>query len=95
MRHTKFLFIITIIFGLTLVSGSVFAAGDYDIGWFSIGGGVQTSQGADYSMAGITGQADAGEMAGGSYTMRGGYFVLPETAETEGALIYLPMVIRE
>lgn len=94
MRHSKMLLIITIIFALTLVSGQVLAAGDYDIGWVSLGGSVQTSVSNTYSMYGISGQAQAGELTGGSYTLRGGYYVLPLIVEDGGAIVYLPVIMH-
>lgn len=94
MRHPKILLIITIIFALTLASGQVLAAGNYDIGWFSLGGGVQTSVGDTYSMSGISGQGQAGELTGGSYTLSGGYYVLPLIVEDGGAIVYLPVIMH-
>lgn len=47
----------------------------YDLSWFSIdGGGATFSEGGAYSLGGSIGQADAGAMSGGAYTLNGGFW---------------------
>ena len=63
----------------------------YDVSWYTIdGGGATLSTGGSYSLGGSIGQADAGVLSGGSYTLIGGFW--------GGAIvnynIYLPLVLK-
>lgn len=50
--------------------------GPYDLSWSSIpGGGQNFAQGGAYTLGGSTGQAIAGELAGGAYALSGGFWV--------------------
>ena len=50
-------------------------AQDYDIDWHTIdGGGEMWSTGGDYELGGTIGQPDAGALAGGDYTLTGGFW---------------------
>jgi len=52
------------------------SGGDYDLSWSTIdGGGVTFSSGGDYVLGGTAGQCDAGEMQGGDYSLKGGFWV--------------------
>lgn len=65
--------------------------GPYDLTWSTIDGGGHTfSAGGAYSLGGTIGQADAGTLAGGSYTLVGGLWG-GATAEYR---IYLPIVLK-
>ena len=47
----------------------------YELSWYSIdGGGATLSEGGSYSLGGSIGQADAGAMSGGSYSLIGGFW---------------------
>ena len=69
-------------------------SGGYDLSWFTVdGGGATFSQGGGYSLGGTAGQPDAGELAGGSYTLNGGFWYGGAAAAGEGE-IYLPIIMR-
>jgi hypothetical protein len=47
----------------------------YELSWFTIdGGGATLSEGGPYSLGGSIGQADAGAMSGGAYSLSGGFW---------------------
>jgi hypothetical protein len=65
----------------------------YDIPWWTVdgGGGFSSDGGGVYSLAGTTGQPDAGPLlSGGSYTLAGGFWV-GGSAQYQ---IYLPSITR-
>ncbi|MDH7487804.1 MAG: hypothetical protein QHJ81_16215 [Anaerolineae bacterium] len=67
------------------------SGGSYDLSWSSIdGGGYTFSAGGGYSLGGTVGQADAGTLSGGGYTLSGGFW--GGGAAQYG--IYLPLVLR-
>ena len=70
---------------LSLLSG-VAGAQTYSINWFTIDGGGGASAGGVYSIRGTIGQPDAGgPMTNGQYSVTGGFWVLPQAVQTEGA----------
>jgi hypothetical protein len=63
----------------------------YSIDWYTIdGGGATFSTGGSYSLGGSIGQADAGSLGGGSYTLNGGFWGGASINYT----IYLPLVLK-
>jgi len=59
----------------SIVSVGVVLAQDYEIDWHTIdGGGEMWSIGGNYELSGTIGQPDAGEMAGGTYGLTGGFW---------------------
>ncbi|MBN2447178.1 MAG: hypothetical protein JXO22_10645 [Phycisphaerae bacterium] len=68
------------ILGVLLTLGLVaLALGSYEIDWWTIdGGGETTSAGGDYTLSGTIGQADAHTIAmtGGNYELRGGFWAV-------------------
>jgi hypothetical protein len=81
-----------------LVAGGVWAAtgGPYDVSWFTVDGGGAFSAGTGYRLGGTAGQADAGVLAGGGYTLAGGFWAggvaAPPPPLEHG--LYLPLVVR-
>ncbi len=68
-------------FGATvLVSGQ-----PYKITWYTIDGGGGTSTGGTYVVNGTIGQPDAGTLAGGNYTLIGGFWGVVAAVQTPGA----------
>jgi hypothetical protein len=58
----------------------------YAIDWYKVAGGVGTSTGGTYQVSGTVGQHDAGgPMAGGSYSLTGGFWSLIQVVQTPGA----------
>ncbi len=56
----------------------------YSIDWYKVAGGGSTSTGGVYSVSGTIGQPDAGAMAGGNYSLTGGFWSLV-ALQTPGA----------
>ncbi len=74
----------------TIEPASAQSGGGYDLTWNSIdGGGAMYSMGGTYSLGGTIGQADAGTMSGGAYTLNGGFWV-----DIFGNKLYLPLIVR-
>jgi hypothetical protein len=71
--------------GSILASAQVSFAQSYSIDWFTIDGGGGTSSGGVYTLSGTIGQPDAGRMAGGSYTLDGGFWAGAIAVQTPGA----------
>ena len=66
------------------------SGGSYDLTWNSIdGGGAMFSVGGTYSLGGTIGQADAGTMSGGAYTLNGGFW-----QDFLGNKLNLPLIMR-
>ena len=62
------------------------SAQSYTIDWYKIAGGGGTSTGATYQVTGTIGQPDAsGAMAGGNYSLTGGFWSLISVVQTLGA----------
>jgi hypothetical protein len=62
------------------------SAQTYSIDWFKVSGGGGTSTGGVYGVSGTIGQPDAGgPMAGGSYSLTGGFWSLISVVQTPGA----------
>src|SRR2546430_1488715 len=62
------------------------SAQSYSIDWYKIAGGGGTSTGATYQVTGTIGQPDAGAtMAGGNYSVTGGFWSLISVVQTSGA----------
>lgn len=77
-----------LLFGLLLPALS--QAQTYSINWYKVAGGGGTSTGTNsasvYSVSGAVGQQDAsGAMAGGSYSLTGGFWSIIALVQTPGA----------
>ncbi|HVC33540.1 MAG TPA: hypothetical protein VNL16_08525 [Chloroflexota bacterium] len=56
------------------VSAALAASGGvYTLDWFSVDGGGGRSAGGSYVLVGTIGQPDAGTLAGGGFTLHGGF----------------------
>jgi hypothetical protein len=68
------------------------SGGGYDLRWNTIdGGGITFASGGPYRLGGTIGQADAGVLAGGTFTLSGGFWGgLPAMRYR----VYLPVVLR-
>jgi hypothetical protein len=68
------------------------SGGGYDLTWNTIdGGGYTFSTGGGYALGGTAGQADAGVLSGGGYTLAGGFWPSGAAAQYR---VYLPLVLR-
>jgi len=77
VRNKKILFlsVLTALLALTVVVTTASPlAGDYAITWWTVDGGGSTAQGGTYALGGTAGQADAGTLSGGSFSLAGGYW---------------------
>src|SRR4051794_24113170 len=85
---TRRFFLLTgLLLGLPLFA----RAQNYDLSWFKIAGGGGTSTGGTYSVSGTIGQADAGHMSGGNYSLDGGFWSLLAVVQNPRApLLTLP-----
>ena len=93
MTAYKRLILVAALLGLLLVLSSALAQADdgYDLSWWTVDGGGQTSSSdGRYNLGGTAGQADAGILGGGSYTLVGGFW---GGAKVE-YLLRLPLVLR-
>lgn len=73
---------------LLLVAAVSFAsAQSYSIDWHKVAGGGGTSTNGQYSLSGTIGQPDASAtpMAGGNFSVTGGYWSLLSVVQTPGA----------
>ncbi len=94
MNSLRFTFHVSLLVALlALLAPVAFAqsGGGYDLSWNTIdGGGYTWSEGGGYALGGTVGQADAGLLQGGGYTLSGGFWV--------GGIVrygvYLPLVLR-
>ena len=75
------------IWTLALCLGTFAKAQNYTIDWYKIAGGSGTSTGGVYSVSGTIGQPDASAnqgMAGGNYSLTGGFWALISVLQTPG-----------
>jgi hypothetical protein len=76
------------------MTSTALAVSSFQIDWWTVDGGGGTSQGGDYAVSGSIGQPDASPlMAGGAYTLVGGFWGGALTPPGP-SLVYLPMVVR-
>ncbi|MFH1749122.1 MAG: dockerin type I domain-containing protein [Planctomycetota bacterium] len=63
-------------FAVILAAGTVAAAEDFSIDWWTVGGGGEMwTTGGDYELSGTVGQSGAGvAMTGGDYSLSGGFW---------------------
>jgi hypothetical protein len=69
----------------TCVTATSLHAQNYSVDWHTIDGGGGTSTGGLYSVSGTIGQPDAGVMAGGNYSVAGGFWGIVGAVQTPGA----------
>src|SRR5437867_10708319 len=72
-----------VVCGLWLCGAAV-QAQTFSIDWFTIDGGAGTSTGGVFSVSGTIGQADAGHLSGGNYTIDGGFWGIIAAVQTPG-----------
>ncbi len=69
----------------------------YDLSWWTVdgGGGYVTDESSSYTLGSTAGQPDAGQLAGGGYTLAGGFWAGGSAAAGPPSFsIYLPLVLR-
>jgi hypothetical protein len=70
---------------LALLVPAWLSAQNYSIDGSKIAGGGSVSTGGVYSVSGTIGQPDAGAMAGGNYSLVGGFWSMAIAVQTAGA----------
>ena len=76
---------------LLFLAGRVaYASTAPSIPWWTVDSGGGTSTGTGYSLSGTIGQADAGAMSGGNYSLAGGFW----GGGIANPFIYLPLIQR-
>jgi hypothetical protein len=91
MKHT---FLIGVVALALLLSGIALAASTYDLTRSIVSSGSAVSTGGRYRLGGTVGQIDAGQLAGGSYTLDGGFWGGSAVAAQNGSRCYLPLIAR-
>ena len=91
MKRILSLLPIVLLMLMIVPSSSAQSGNGYDLSWNVIaGGGTTFSTGEDYTLGATIGQAAAGPLSGGSYTLSSGFW--------NGAIanygLYLPIVLR-
>lgn len=74
---------IILVFALVLLTSAVALAqsgNGFDLTWSTVDGGGGVSLAGGYVVQGTAGQPDAGEMSGGGYSLRGGFWGYPQIA---------------
>lgn len=69
-----------LIFTLTTLGSVRAVAQNYSISWFKIGGGGGTISGGGYTLSGTVGQPDAGNLAGGNFSLTGGFWSIVQSS---------------
>ena len=78
--------------GALLVAASfTLAQSGYDLSWFKVGGGGGQTSGGNYTLISSVGQAEAGTMSGGAYTLGGGFI---GGGASSPPTLYLPLISR-
>lgn len=93
MRNKKILLlgILTALLALTVVATAAGPLADsFSIPWWTVDGGGGSSQGGAYTLKGTVGQADAGTISGGNFSLTGGYWSITMVVFR----IYLPVTQR-
>jgi hypothetical protein len=73
---------------LSILVPGLIVAQSYNINWWKVAGGGGSSTGGTYSLNGTIGQPDAGgPLAGGNYTVTGGFWSLLSAVQTAGTPI--------
>lgn len=88
--------LLLLIIGLWAWGGTLHAQTGYIHTWFSVDGGSAVLGAGDYTLTGIAGQADAGQLSTGDYTLTGGLLAAPVELpeETPDSSIFLPKLNR-
>ncbi len=88
------LLILLLLLTFLFAAGAIWAApnSSFYLPWWTVdgGGAVPALNGGSYTLQGTTGQADAGVLSNGRYTLSGGYWNQTMTTYT----VYLPTILN-
>ena len=73
MRPELIIPVLVLVIAALLVGAAIAAAQAYQLDWWTADNGGGATNGGIYSLSGTIGQPDAGSMAGGEYTLAGGF----------------------
>lgn len=90
-RHWKASLLFLGLMVLLAATASAMSGTGWRIDWFTVDAGGGLAAGGDFTLQGTAGQADAGQLTGGSYIVDGGFWPAPAGSHY---LIYLPMIDR-
>ncbi len=96
-RKTFFVALVMIAFALVMFVGnsataSAKPADAYTIDWYTMdGGGTMNASGGTFTLSGTIGQADAGMMSSGAYTLGGGFW---GSMPADVIKFYLPLILK-
>jgi len=94
MKRKWFLSFLLLVIGIALLGVvSASALGVYGLDWWTVDGGGGTSTGGSYALSGTIGQPNAGVLAGGGYTLAGGFWGGAAALAVQYHL-YLPLVLK-
>ena len=87
--------VLPVLAALLLLGGAILLAQNgYDLSWWTVDGGGDTSSGGSYTMAGTAGQPDAAPaLSGDSYTLEGGFWHKAPPTNTAPTLSGLPDLV--
>ncbi|MGQ0604068.1 MAG: hypothetical protein ACT4QE_20495 [Anaerolineales bacterium] len=80
-----------VLLALTLTAPALAQTGGYAIESFTVDGGGGTSSGGNFTLSGAIGQPEAGALAGGAFTLTGGFW---GDAFSGSVKVYLPFIQR-
>lgn len=72
--------------------------GGFALGWWTADGGGGTSEGGPFRLSGTIGQADAGQVSGGTYQLTGGFWneaVKGISGVPLSSKTYLPVALKK
>lgn len=95
MRKKVLVLLALLLLCALIASALVAAPVALSVPWWTVDGGGSTSTGGPFALSGTAGQADAGLMAGGPYSLHGGFWN-PVTGAVSGVThrSYLPLTRR-
>jgi hypothetical protein len=73
-----------------LVSSRVLAQGSFSIPFWSVDAGGATLSGAPFTLEATAGQADADVLAGGEFTLYGGFWSVEQTTSDPEHRVFMP-----
>ena len=94
MKRVLILILLLLSF-LMLTGAGLSATNNVDMSWWTVdgGGAVPSLSGGSYSLQGTVGQADAGVLSSGGYTLYGGFWNPNISSATQ--TVYLPFVHKQ
>jgi hypothetical protein len=96
MKPVRLIVLLIGLFGLFAAALPVLAqtGDDYELEWWTVAGGGDTSEEGDYSLTGAIGQPGTETVTDGEFTLVGGFFATEAATGEEGGSVYLPIIIH-